>query len=155
MLQFQTLDDILDFAIVQEEAAQKFYAKLSDETDDLNMQLRYRTLVEEEQVHEKKLRKLKSRNSDLPIPDLTDLKKSGYLDALPISPDMSIKEVLLYALKKEKSAKMLYSTMAENMQQEEMAELFKVYIHYLCGYGNYKITVRAFNRFASFIKWLL
>ena len=125
MLQFQTLDDILDFAIVQEKAAQVFYAKLSDEAGDLNAQLFYRTLAEEEQVHEKKLRKLKSRNSDLPAPDLTDLQKSGYLDALPIGPDMSMKNVLLYALKKEKSAKMLYTVLSNNMKQKELAELFK------------------------------
>jgi len=125
MLQFQTLDDILDFAILQEKAAQKFYTKLSDQADDLNMQLFYRTLAEEEQVHEKELRKLKNRDSNLPAPDLTQLQKSGYLDALPIGPDMSIKEVLLYALKKEKSSRMLYSVLAENMRDEEMAELFK------------------------------
>ena len=57
MLQFQTLDDILDFAIVQERAAQKFYTKLSGQADDLNMQLFYRTLAEEEQTHEKKTAK--------------------------------------------------------------------------------------------------
>ena len=125
MLQFRTLDDILDFAIVQEKAAQKFYAKLSDQAEDINMQLFYRTLVEEEQVHEEELRKLKSSNSNLPAPDLTQLQKSGYLDALPISSDMSIKEVLLYALKKEKSAKMLYSVLAENMEQVELAGMFK------------------------------
>ena len=56
---------------------------------------------------------------------MTDLQKSGYLDALPIGPDMSLKEVLLCAVKKEKSAKMLYSVLAENMQQAELAELFK------------------------------
>ena len=119
MLQFQTLDDILDFAIVQEKAAQEFYAKLSGDANDLNMQLFYRTLAEEEQVHEKELQKLKSSNSELPAPDLTELQKSGYLDALPIGPDMSIKEVLHYALKKEKSAKMLYSVLAENMQNQK------------------------------------
>ena len=126
MLQFQTLDDILDFAIVQERAAQKFYTKLSGQADDLNMQLFYRTLAEEEQTHEKKLQKLKNSNSELPAPDLTDLQKSGYLDALPIGPDMSIKEVLLYALKKEKSAKMLYTVLADNMKNEEMTALFKM-----------------------------
>ena len=39
MLQFRTFDDILDFAIVQEKAAQKFYTKLSNETADVDMQL--------------------------------------------------------------------------------------------------------------------
>ena len=125
MLQFRTLDDILDFAIVQERAAQKFYTKLSNETADLDMQLFYRTLAEEELTHEKKLRKLKTRHCDLPAPDLMDLQKSGYLNALPIGPDMSLKEVLHYALKKEKSAKMLYSVLAENMRQTELADLFK------------------------------
>ena len=125
MLQFQTLDDILDFAILQEKAAQEFYAKLSGDANDLNMQLFYRTLVEEEQVHEKELRKLKSSSSELSAPDLTELQKSGYLDALPITPDMEMKEVLLYALKKEKSAKMLYSVLAENMEQPKLADMFK------------------------------
>ena len=125
MFQFQTMDDILDFAIVQEKASQKFYAKLSDQTNDRNMQLFFRTLVEKEQVHEKELQKLKSTNSRLPAPDLTELQKSGYLDALPIDPDMSMKEVLLYVLKKEKSAKMLYTALAGNIKQKELADLFE------------------------------
>lgn len=124
-MQFQTLDDILNFAIVQEKAAQKFYTKLSNEAERADMQLFYRTLVEEELTHEKKLRKLKSRNSSLPAPDLTDLQKSGYLDALPIGSDMTLKEVLLYALKKEKSAKMLYTVLSKNIQQAELVDLFK------------------------------
>ena len=125
MFQFQTMDDILDFAIVQEKASQKFYAKLSDQTNDRNMQLFFSTLVEKEQVHEKELQKLKSTNSKLPEPNLTELQESGYLDALPIDPDMSMKEVLLYALKKEKSAKMLYTALAGNIKQKELADLFE------------------------------
>lgn len=125
MPQFQTLDDILDFAIVQEKAAQKFYTKLSNGVGDLDMQLFFRTLAEEEEVHEKKLRRLKQTHSELPAPDLTDLQKSGYLDALPIRPGMNQKEVLLYALKKERSAKLLYSVLADTMKQKELAELFR------------------------------
>ena len=126
MLQFQTLDDILDFAIVQEKAAQAFYTKLSAEAADVDRQLFYRTLAEEEETHEKKLRKLKSRDFGLRAPDLMELQKSGYMDALPIDSDMSLKEVFLYALKKEKSAKMLYTVLAENMQQKDLVELFKI-----------------------------
>ena len=125
MQDFQTLDDILDFAIVQEIAAQAFYTKLSHEAPSKDMQLFYRTLVEEEQTHEKKLRQLKSRTFDMAPPDLSELQKSGYLDALPISPEMSLKDVLLYALKKERSAKMLYGVMADNMKQQDLADLFK------------------------------
>lgn len=125
MLDFETLDDILDFAIVQEIAAQEFYTQLSREAHTDDRRLFYRTLTEEEQTHEKKLRDLKRRNFDLRAPDLAQLKKSGYLDALPMHPGMDLKEVLLYGLKKEKSAKMLYTVLAEAMERDELAELFK------------------------------
>lgn len=126
MLEFQTLDDILDFAIVQEIAAQQFYTKLSGESRTDDLRLFYRTLAEEEHAHELKLRTLKSRSFDLTAPDLTQLQKSGYLDALPLTPDSSFKDVLLYGLKKERSAKMLYKVLAESMPQQELADLFKV-----------------------------
>jgi rubrerythrin len=38
---------------------------------------------------------------------------------------MSRKEVLLYALKKERSANLLYKVMADNMPQTELADVFK------------------------------
>jgi len=125
MLEFETLDDILDFAIVQEMAAQELYTKLSGETADADRQLYYRTLAEEEAVHEKKLRKLKSRQFELRAPDMEQLQSSGYLDALPIRPEMSLTEVVQYALKKEKSANMLYKVLAESMLQPDMAGLFR------------------------------
>ena len=70
MLEFHTFEDVLDFAILQEKAAQEFYTKLSGEVLDANVQLFYRTLAEEEHVHEKKLRELKRYEYDLNEPDL-------------------------------------------------------------------------------------
>lgn len=126
MLEFETLDDILDFAIVQEQAAQAFYTQLSKEASNADRQLFYRTLAEEELTHEKKLRGLKNRDFKLTSPGLTQLKQSGYLDALPVHPGMDLKEVLLYGLKKEKSAKMLYSVLAESVEYAELAALFRM-----------------------------
>lgn len=126
MLNFETMDDILDFAIVQEKAAQAFYAKLSNEAETDKMRQFYRVLEEEEQAHEKKLRKIKTRDFELSVPDLTQLKESGYLDALPLGPDMSFKDILLYGLKKERSAKMLYKVLADTMERPELAEVFKM-----------------------------
>lgn len=125
MLEFQTLDDILDFAIVQEIAAQQFYTKLSGESRTDDLRLFYRTLAEEEHTHEMKLRTLKSRSFDLAAPDLTQLRQSGYLDALPLSPDSSLQDVMLYGLKKERSAKMLYKVLAESMSRQELTDLFR------------------------------
>lgn len=112
MIQFQTFDEILDFAIMQERAAQIFYAKLADEADDPERGRFYRDLVAQEQTHEEKLLTLKLISSQVHTPDLEELQKCGYLDALPLHPGMSFKEILRYVIKKEKSAKMLYTVLA-------------------------------------------
>ena len=125
MVEFHTFEDVLDFAILQEKAAQEFYTKLSGEVLDPVVQLFYRTLAEEERVHEKKLRTLKRYEYDLNEPDMDMLKESGYLDAMPVAPDISLAEAVRYAIKKERSARMLYRTLAQVCQRKELTELFE------------------------------
>ena len=125
MVEFHTFEDVLDFAIFQEKAAQQFYTKLSGEVLDPDVQLFYRTLAEEERVHEKKLFELKRYEYDLNEPDMEMLKDSGYLDAMPVSPETTFVEAVRYAIKKERSARMLYHTLGQMCQEEKLAELFK------------------------------
>ncbi|MHC5174075.1 MAG: hypothetical protein ACYSPJ_10150 [Planctomycetota bacterium] len=47
MVEFNTFEDVLDFAILQEKAAQEFYSKLSEEVTSDDVKLFYRTLVQE------------------------------------------------------------------------------------------------------------
>ncbi|MHC5088135.1 MAG: ferritin family protein, partial [Planctomycetota bacterium] len=117
-------EDVLDFAILQEKAAQQFYIKLAGEVLDADVQLFYRTLVEEEQIHEKKLRELKRYEYDLNEPDLEALKDSGYLDAMPVPADISLADAIRYAIKKERSARMLYRTLGQTCKRKELSELF-------------------------------
>ena len=124
MMEFHTFEDVLDFAILQEKAAQQFYNKLAGEVLDADVQLFYRTLAEEEQIHEKKLRELKRYEYDLNEPDLELLKDSGYLDAMPIPPDISLTDAIRYAVKKERSARMLYRTLGQVCKRKELSELF-------------------------------
>ena len=124
MVEFYTFEDVLDFAILQEKAAQEFYTKLSGEVLDEVVQLFYRTLAEEEQVHEKKLRQLKRHPYELAEPDIETLKDSGYLDAMPAAPDISLTQAVRYAIKKERSARMLYRTLGQMCRRKELAELF-------------------------------
>jgi rubrerythrin len=123
-MEFHTFEDVLDFAILQEKAAQQFYAKLCDEVLDPDVQLFYRTLVQEEHLHETKLRELKRFEYELIEPDVETLRNSGYLDAMPISPDVTFEGAVRYAVKKEKSARMLYHTLAQMCERKELADLF-------------------------------
>lgn len=123
-MDFKTFEDVLDFAILQEKAAQQFYSKLSEEVNDPNVKLFYRTLTQEEHLHELKLRELKRFGYELIEPDLETLKESGYLDAMPIKPDITFAEAVRYAVKKECSARMLYRTLGQMCEREELKQLF-------------------------------
>lgn len=125
MLKFRSFEDVLDFAILQEQAAQTFYAKLVAEVQDPSVQQFYRGLVNEEHSHEEKLHSLKRYSYVLREPDLKDLSESGYLDAMPIPPDVSFKEAVRYAMGKEKSAYQLYSILADLADREELEQLFR------------------------------
>lgn len=126
MLKFRTFEDVLDFAILQEKAAQQFYSKLSSEMKDAQVRLFYRTLVEEESLHERELCLLKKKSYALREPDLNMLRQSGYLDAMPSDPEMSLHEAVAFSLKKEKSARALYSMLAGCMKDREMENLFRM-----------------------------
>ena len=123
-MEFDTFEDILDFAILQEKAAQQLYSKLGEEVEDPNVKLFYRTLTQEEHLHELKLRELKRFGYNLVEPDIETLKESGYLDAMPIKPDISLAEAVRYAVKKECSAQMLYRTLGQMCERKELSELF-------------------------------
>lgn len=126
MVELKTLEEVLDFAILQEKAAQQFYLNLSQKVHDPEVSLFYRTLVEEECVHEKELRKLKKGKYMLLEPDLAMLQKSGYLEALPAGPDMTILEAMSYALKKERSARLLYAMLADCAKIQELKMIFRM-----------------------------
>lgn len=127
MLRFETFDDILDFAILQEKAAQQFYSKLSGMVKNPQVSLFYRTLVEEESLHEQQLQQLKNRSYHLKDADLQMLRDSGYLSAMPANPEMTLAEAIRFSIKKERSSRMLYALLAERMHDnKELAEVFQM-----------------------------
>ena len=125
MLKFQNFDEVLDFAILQEQAAQEFYSKMSGRVQDPAVQEFYRGLVCEEREHETRLRSLKGLAYALRQPDLKDLADSGYLDAMPIPPDISFKEAVQIAVRKERSAHQLYNILADMSDRDELEQLFR------------------------------
>ena len=140
MVEFHTFEDVLDFSILQEKAAQQVYNKLSGEVLDPDVQLFYRTLAEEERLHEKKLCELKRYEYDLRKPDMESLRESGYLDAMPISPEVTFVEAVRFAIMKERSARLLYHTLGQMCQREELKELFEELAEQEAGHAEYFLT---------------
>ena len=138
-MQFATFEEVLEFAIGQERAAQVFYTHLAEESADPERRRYYTELAAQEQGHEEKLLGLKMSMStlNLPVPDLEELRKCGYLDTMPLTPEMEWKEVLRYLVKKEKSAKMLYTVLANSTANQEFSELFNYLAQQECEHAHY------------------
>lgn len=126
MIKCRSFDEVLDFAILQEKAAQQFYTKLAGEVQDPAVRGLYRQLASEEKEHENRLSALKGYAYALREPDLRDLAESGYLDAMPVPADVTVKEAIVLAIRKERSAEHLYTILADLVQQEELEQLFRV-----------------------------
>lgn len=137
MMEFNTFEDVLDFAILQEKAAQQFYSDLEEKVINDDVRLFYKTLIQEEHLHELKLRELKRFGYELVEPDMETLKESGYLDAMPVSPEISFVDAVRYAIKKERSARMLYHTLGEMCKRNELKELFEELAEQEDSHANY------------------
>lgn len=121
---FNKLNDVLDFAIGQEQAAQRFYRKLAGQAADPQVKELYRSLSEQEKAHEKHLLDMKKAGGDLSEPDLEAVRVSGYLDARNVPARITMKEAIAFALEKEKSAHMLYALLADLIENKPAARLF-------------------------------
>jgi len=114
MKQFSSVDEILDFAIGEEEKAATFYTDLAGKLDRPWMKKIFEDFAKEEQGHKAKLEGVKAGGgAGLPAGKVLDLKIGEYLvDAEP-SPDMEYQDALILAMKKEKAAFRMYTELAD------------------------------------------
>lgn len=125
MKQFESVDEILDFAIGNEEKAFKFYTDLSRKMENPHMQKVFEEFASEEEKHREKLVEVKEGNLLVPAKEkVTDLKISDYLVDVEENPEMDYREALTVAMKKEKKAFQLYNDLAETTDNENVKNLF-------------------------------
>lgn len=124
-MEFNTFDDVLDFAILQEKAAQTFYANLASRALDPEVREFCFSMVGQELEHEENLRSLKLFDYDLAEPDMEAFHQSGYLDAIPVNPELTLREAIELACTKERSARLLYMFLAERIKLQGLSRLFE------------------------------
>jgi rubrerythrin len=124
MKNFKSVDEILDFAIKEEEEAAKFYKELAGKMERPWMKDIFEQFSREEEGHKAKLLKVKSGQvSDLPQDKVLDLKIGDYLVEAEVNTDMDYQQALIVAMKKEKEAFRMYSDLATVAQTAELKEL--------------------------------
>lgn len=125
MENFQSVNEVLDFAINSEQEAVDFYSELANYASNPEIKKIFLGFVEEEMSHKSKLLKIKEEGTySVSEQEVTDLKIADYLVPVKATPDMSYQDALVVVMKKEKAAFKLYSKLAERAPNTELRNVF-------------------------------
>ncbi len=124
-MEFETIDDVLDFAIEKEIEAHDFYMDLAEKMDLPAMKAVFTGFAREEMGHKEKLEMAKKGSFELgQARKVEDLKIVDYLVDVEPSDDMDYQDALVLAMKKEKAAFKLYMDLSNMAADPSMVELF-------------------------------
>ena len=127
MRYFNSINEILDFAIEQEQIAVDFYSGLAKNTNRNDLKNTFSEFVKEEMSHKLKLQKIQKEGifSEDGPKEILDLKISDYITNVKATPNMSYQDTLIIAMKREKAAFKLYNSLAAMAPNENLSKIFK------------------------------
>jgi len=125
MKEFNNINEILDFAIGEEQAAVDFYLQLASQSKNQQTKRVFEEYAEEEMRHKAKLVSIKESGVfSLSDEKVKDLRIAEYLVDVKPSVNMSYQDALILAMKKEKAAFRMYSRLAEQATDPEVKTIF-------------------------------
>ncbi|OFX44760.1 MAG: rubrerythrin [Bacteroidetes bacterium GWA2_30_7] len=125
MSEFKSINDILDFAIQNEQKSIDFYTELAKNARTTDMKEVFEQFTKEEIGHKARLTKIKDEGLfTMPVEKVMDLKISDYVVRIEPKPNMSYEEALVIAMKREKSAFKLYLALSDRAPNGELKHIF-------------------------------
>ena len=124
-MEFKTLNDILDFAISEEQKAADFYTALAEKMEQQEMKDTFEQYALEEIGHRAKLEAIKNgKDFHFYEEKIADLKIADYLVEVDMEKtNITYQEALTIAMKKEKAAFKLYNDLAATASDEASRDL--------------------------------
>ena len=123
---WKTTDDVLDYAIAAEELAINTYTQMAAEAELDKTRALLLRLSAEEVGHKRKLMSLKEGGSfSQAALDLAAMEKDLQPKVRTVE-RMTPKEAVVFAVRCEKEAEFLYSTLADMVEDEEQARMFRM-----------------------------
>jgi rubrerythrin len=120
-----TVDEILDYAIDQEQQAADFYASFAARAEKASIKQALIEFAEEEKRHKERLLAVKAGERKLtPQKEILDLKISDYLVEVDAGDNISYQDALIVAMKRERAAFKLYSDMADKVPDGNLKQVF-------------------------------
>ena len=131
LMDFSSIDDILDFAIEKEIEAAQFYQDIAEKEEFRDKKDMMLDFAAEERKHQKLLEDVKSGKLGDQLDDykfkwITDLKRSNYVVDIEYHPGMGYSDLLLMAMKREEKSLALYNDMLPNAQSDDQKKALKM-----------------------------
>ncbi|MBN1650082.1 MAG: ferritin family protein [Bacteroidales bacterium] len=125
MKAFQTVDEILDFAIENEQNAADFYFELAETSKDKSIRETFKLYALEEIGHKEKLIRVKKEGVlKLEQQKILDMKVADYVVRQAVTDTMTYQDALILAMKREKAAYRLYMKLASTTPDAGFKDLF-------------------------------
>ena len=125
MNKFQSIDEILDFAINSEQEAVDFYTNLANQARREAMKVVFLQFAKEEKGHKERLTIIKENKSfEFKEKNVPELKIADYKIEVEPNPNMRYEDALVLAMNKEKSAFKLYNDLANSTPNAELHDVF-------------------------------
>jgi rubrerythrin len=130
-MQFENLDDIIEFAIEKEKEAAQFYMMVSEEESMLGSRRMLAEFAAEEKKHQALLENIGKKGIADGLPEYTfkwikDIKRSDFMVDMEYQKGMAYNEILMIAMKREEKALKLYNSFLDNAKSEDEKALFKM-----------------------------
>ena len=125
MKEFQSVDEILDFAMESEQQAVDFYTILAEKSKNSEMKELFLSFAREEMGHKARLAKIKTEGAmEADSAQVVDLKIADYLSPVKISAEMIYADALVLAMKREKASFKLYTELANRVSDASLKRVF-------------------------------
>ena len=126
MQTFNSINEVLDFAMNSEQEAVDFYNSLAARMKNQEMKDVFLQFAQEEVSHKARLQKIKDEGLfDMDVEKVRDLKIADYVVRSKAADDMEYQDALVLAMKREKAAFKLYTNLAERTDHPDLKKAFQ------------------------------
>jgi rubrerythrin len=123
-MQFNSVNEILDYAIGKEEGAAKFYSELAKRPLSEDVKKVFEGFAEAELEHKRLLEEVKSGQAQLKDDSIHNPVITKIIKEAKVKEDMTIEEALTIAIKREQVSYRLYIELAVEAMTYETLDIF-------------------------------
>ena len=128
-MNFESVEEILEFAIEKEEEAVAFYSEVAREEKFAGARQTFEEFANEERKHAELLKNFENDQEKLneyKLKWIPDMKRSDYMVDLKYEKGMHYTDILRLAMKREEAALALYNELQRKTDQDDYIHLFKI-----------------------------